>query len=160
MRKQLLILCLVVVAFGLLVSACGGDGSAAEDDENTLRIVAQDGKTVRLQIEVADEASELTTGLMSRPELAKDAGMLFILNGSRRGFWMKDTLIPLSVAFIGDCGRILAIADMEPQSERIHNTTEPYFFGLEVNQGWFARNGLGIGSQVPIPEAYLRSNCR
>ena len=66
--------------------------------------------------------------------------MLFVIEQRGPGFWMKDTRIPLTVAFIDACGAILAFTDMEPFSLSLHNTEQPYSFGLEVNQGWFARN--------------------
>jgi uncharacterized membrane protein (UPF0127 family) len=157
---------LAVILLVLIATACGGSEgapvSATEmptSTEDTLVILAQDGKSVRLSIEVADDPQETARGLMGRTELAEDAGMLFILSGSRRGFWMRGTLIPLSVAFIDECGEVVAIADMEPLSETVHNTDEPYYFGLEVNQGWFRENNVAIGSQVDIPAAYRRSGC-
>jgi uncharacterized membrane protein (UPF0127 family) len=67
------------------------------------------------------------------------------------GFWMKDTLIPLSAAFIERCGEIVAIVDMEPQSLQIHNTPREYWFGLETNQGWYGRHTIAVGDSVELP---------
>jgi uncharacterized membrane protein (UPF0127 family) len=142
--------------------ACKNDSGAqgdVVDGLDTLRVVSSDGKTARLTFELADEPQELTTGLMNRTELNEDAGMLFVLGSANRGFWMKDTLIPLSVAFISDCGQIVHIEDMEPQSLQIHNSPTPYYFALEVNQGWFTANGIGVGSQVMVPEALKPPGC-
>jgi uncharacterized membrane protein (UPF0127 family) len=64
---------------------------------------------------------------------------------------MRDTLIPLSIAFVKSDGTIVEIEDMEPQTEDLHSGPEPYRYTVEANQGWFARNGIEAGSQVLIP---------
>ena len=85
--------------------------------------------------------------------------MLFVIPQRGAGFWMKDTLIPLSVAFLGPCGEIVAIADMEPLSPQLHNPDRPYGFGLEVNQGWFSNHGLGVGDKVVLPDGLKPAGC-
>ena len=78
--------------------------------------------------------------------------MLFVPGGdTRTGFWMKDTKIPLSIAFIASDGTILETQDMEPLSEELHRPARAYYYALEVNQGWFERHGLGLGDRVEIP---------
>lgn len=117
------------------------------------------GKEQRLFVEIADTVAERTAGLSGRTELGTDTGMLFVIPQRGLGFWMKDTLIPLSVAFIGQCGEIVFIADMEPQSLEMHDTDEPYSFGLEVNQGWFADHGISVGARVGLPDEVRPASC-
>ena len=79
--------------------------------------------------------------------------MLFIFSGdTEAGFWMKDTLIPLSIAFIAADGTILDVQEMEPLSEDKHRPPAPYRYALEVNQGWFEERGFGTGDRVEIPK--------
>jgi uncharacterized membrane protein (UPF0127 family) len=114
---------------------------------------AQSAKTATLQVEVADTTAARAQGLMHRRSLPENAGMLFIFEETANwGFWMKNTLIPLSIAFIGPDWRIVDIVDMnvapDPQAGPfpIYQSRQPYRYALEVNQGFFARKGLGIGA--------------
>lgn len=153
---RLLFLLLATSLLAGLSSACGS-GDDAQDD--TLVLERRLGGSVRLKIEVAATPEERQRGLSNRPRLPENAGMLFVIEQRGPGFWMKDTLIPLSVAFIAACGEIVHIADMEPLSLQIHSTDRDYSFGLEVNRGWFERNRIGVGDRVIIPEAYRRPGC-
>ena len=104
-----------------------------------------------LLVEVADTAEERARGLMSRETLPEDRGMLFVFEAEGQpGFWMKDTLIPLSIAFIEGEGVVIDIQDMEPRDETIHKADAPYLYTVEANQGWFARNGIEPRSQVRL----------
>lgn len=85
--------------------------------------------------------------------------MLFIFEQRGAGFWMKDTFVPLSVAFLARCGEIVDIQDMEPQSLELHQAEADYSFGLEVPQGWFAENGIEVGDLVSIPRDYRPDGC-
>ena len=86
---------------------------------------------------------------MHRKSLAQNAGMLFIFDEQApHCMWMKNTLIPLSVAFIDDNGAIVNIADMEPHSEASHCATRPVRYALEMNRGWFAARGVKPGSRL------------
>jgi len=131
--------------------ACGGgDGDATA----TIVVIGGDeGDGVELTVELARTAGERSRGLMLREELAEDGGMLFVFPGdTEAGFWMKDTSVPLSIAFIAEDGTILDIQEMEPLSEDVHRPPEPYRYALEVNQGWFEEQGFGTGDRVEIPE--------
>ncbi len=76
-------------------------------------------------------------------------GMLFAFEaGATQCFWMKNTLLPLSIAFIGDDGAIVNIIEMKPQSLESHCSTKPVRFALEMNQGWFAKRGIKAGSKL------------
>ena len=146
----------LVLLAGLATVACSSD----EPDDGRVGLVVRsdDGEAARLRVEIADTAEERQVGLSGRSSLDRDAGMLFVTEG-HLGFWMKDTLIPLSVAFLSECGEVLAIANMEPQSLEIHNTARPYSFGLEVNGGWFAANGIEVGDDVELPDGIRPAGC-
>ncbi len=148
MLRPLAIIAVLAISLGL---ACGGgDGDATA----TIVVIGGDeGEGVELTVELARTAGERSRGLMLREELAEDGGMLFVFPGdTEAGFWMKDTLVPLSIAFIAEDGTILDIQEMEPLSEDVHRPPEPYRYALEVNQGWFEEQGFGTGDRVEIPE--------
>jgi len=100
-----------------------------------------------VRAEVVSDYATRGQGLMHRKSLAQNAGMLFIFDeASVHCMWMKNTLIPLSVAFIDDRGAIVNIADMEPHSETSHCAGQPVRYALEMNRGWFAARGIKPGS--------------
>ena len=110
-----------------------------------------DGGVIEMTVEVADDGAELSVGLMFRESMAEDAGMLFDFGEeSVRSFHMRNTLIPLSLAFMTADGTIIDIQDMEPLSEESHVSPAPVAYGLEVNQGWFERNGVAVGDVMTI----------
>jgi uncharacterized membrane protein (UPF0127 family) len=105
--------------------------------------------THRLIAEVAATPKHRATGLMHRFSLRPDHGMLFVFEQpDRQGFWMKNTFIPLSIAFIGDDGRIVNIEDMSPQAETTHWSREPVRYALEMRKGWFGERGIRPGDRV------------
>ena len=140
---------LVVVL--LLTVACGGS-----DGLTTIEVEAGDGTTARLRVEIAASRAERTRGLANRDALAADRGMLFLINERGPGFWNKDVAFPLSVAFVSRCGVIVDIQHMAAGSLAVHDTPGPFRFGLEVNQGWFERNGVGVGDRLELPLTMLR----
>jgi len=100
-------------------------------------------------VEVAKTPEERSHGLMGRKHLDKDEGMFFIFEEEDyHGFWMKDTFIPLSIAFIDRDGRIVKITDMNPQTLVSHLPPKPIFFALEMNKGWFSYHGIKVGDVV------------
>jgi uncharacterized membrane protein (UPF0127 family) len=102
-----------------------------------------------IRAEVVSDYATRGQGLMHRKSLAQNAGMLFIFDeASVHCMWMKNTLIPLSVAFIDDTGAIVNIADMEPHSETSHCAGQPVRYALEMNRGWFAARGIKPGSRL------------
>jgi len=102
-----------------------------------------------IRAEVVSDYATRAQGLMHRKSLAQNAGMLFIFDeASVHCMWMKNTLIPLSVAFIDDRGTIVNIADMEPHSEASHCAGQPVRYALEMNRGWFATRGIKPGSRL------------
>lgn len=110
-----------------------------------------------LQVEVANTPASLREGLMHRTQLPPDGGMLFQLGppDDLYCFWMKNTLLPLSIAFIDADGRIVSIQDMQPQSLGPHCPPVAITTALEMSQGWFARAGINVGDRVRgIPPAH------
>ncbi len=115
-------------------------------------IVNSLGERIPVQVEIADTDAERQTGLSGRPTLAEDAGMLFVFDQEQPlSFWMKDTLIPLSIAYISTEGRIVDIQDMQPLDETPHPSAEPAQYALEVNQGFFEEHGVQVGDTVELP---------
>ncbi|MEO8752140.1 MAG: DUF192 domain-containing protein [Casimicrobiaceae bacterium] len=103
----------------------------------------------KLTAEVVVTPEQRATGLMNRFSLKPDHGMLFVFERSEPlAFWMKNTFIPLSIAFIGADGRIVNIDDMKPQTEDSHWSKGPALYALEMRKGWFAEKGIGPGAVV------------
>jgi uncharacterized membrane protein (UPF0127 family) len=114
------------------------------------------GKT--LTVEVAATPASRSQGLMFREMLPEDHGMLFIWPREQQvAMWMKNTPVPLSVAFIDHRFQIINIADMEPFSTRTHPSFAPALFALEVPRGWFSRNGITVGDTIPDLERLMRA---
>lgn len=131
--------------------ACSDTAEAPTDEGNVVRFTRA-GNEATLEVEIADTAEERATGLMGRESLAEDAGMLFVFeNDTQAGFWMKDTLIPLSIAFVTAGGVVIDIQDMEPQTEELHRPPEPYRYAVEANQGWFGDNDVRVDDVVQLP---------
>jgi hypothetical protein len=102
-----------------------------------------------LNVEVASSEPQRMQGLMFREKLGRNDGMLFIFDEpAYQSMWMKDTLIPLSVAFIDAEGRILNILDMEPQTLDTHSSAGPAVYAIETNKGWFAEKKVKAGEKV------------
>lgn len=103
----------------------------------------------RIEAEVASTQEERMQGLMQRTRMGTNQGMLFVFpTAQRHCMWMKNTLIPLSVAFIDDSGTIINIREMQPQTENNHCADAPARFALEMNQGWFSSRGIGPGTPL------------
>ncbi len=99
--------------------------------------------------ELATKPDERATGLMDRFSLQPDHGMLFVFDKTEPlAFWMKNTYIPLSIAFIDERGRIVNIEDMAPQTEITHWSTAPARYALEMRKGWFSERGVKPGDRV------------
>ena len=103
----------------------------------------------RIDAEVAADQQNRMQGLMNRRSMATNQGMLFVFtHPDRHCMWMRNTLLPLSVAFLDEQGRILNIEDMKPQTENNHCASSPARFALEMNQGWFASKGIKVGQRI------------
>jgi uncharacterized membrane protein (UPF0127 family) len=102
-----------------------------------------------IQAEVASTMGTRSQGMMLRKSMAQGAGMLFVFDESAgHCMWMKNTLIPLSVAFIDERGEIANIADMQPLDESTHCAARPVRYALEMNQGWFKKRGISPGTTI------------
>lgn len=102
-----------------------------------------------LEVEVASDQSQRAQGLMHRTSLATNQGMLFVYPAPAYFcMWMKNTLVPLSVAFIDAQGRVINMAEMMPQTETNHCTERHATYALEVNRGWFTKHGVQSGTQI------------
>jgi uncharacterized membrane protein (UPF0127 family) len=160
----------------LVLAACGGEEEASPptttvagaeatttDEEATTSEPEQSGPVVVIQtpsgevvvpVEVADGPEERQVGLMNRESLPEDAGMIFLFDeATTSGFWMKDTLIPLSIAFADADGMIVRILDMEPCEAdpcEVYDPGVPYWSALEVNQGSFSRWGVEEGDSLTL----------
>ena len=105
--------------------------------------------THRIVAEVVQTPADRAEGLMHRASMPANSGMLFVFpDAGVQCFWMKNTLIPLSIAFLDDSGRIVNIADMQPQSLDTHCSWKPVRFALEMNVGWFRQRGVAAGSKI------------
>lgn len=113
----------------------------------------------RIEAEVAADLKNRMQGLMGRRAMAPQQGMLFVFpEAARHCMWMKNTLLPLSVAFLDEEGRIINIEDMQPETLESHCAAKPARFALEMNKGWFAGKGIKPGARlaglekVPAPQ--------
>lgn len=141
----------------LLAPASCGNGSGVSEAGDALAVASILVGHQAVTVEIAATPGARRLGLMHRESLAEDRGMLFVFPQERRlAFWMKDTHIPLSIAFARADGTIVRIADMEPRSERPVSSPSPVRYALEVNRGWFARHGVLEGDvlrRIPDVEA-------
>jgi uncharacterized membrane protein (UPF0127 family) len=121
-------------------------GFASGEDLPTVQLSI---KGHRLVAETATMTATRTVGLMHRFSLKPDHGMLFVFNAPQPlAFWMKNTFVPLSIAFIGVDGKILNIDDMAPQTEATHPSQGLALYALEMKKGWFAERGIVAGERV------------
>ncbi len=128
----------------------------AEDEQEQTDLVSLSINDIELAVEYADEQHERALGLMYRRELCENCGMLFKFDRIKiASMWMRNTLIPLDVAYINAFGRITDIKQMEPEDETSISSSVPVRFALEMNQGWFEKNNIKVGDDVMLPN-YVR----
>ncbi len=102
-----------------------------------------------INAQIAATSEQRSTGLMFRTEMPLSEGMLFVFEkAAQQCFWMKNTLLPLTAAFVADDGTIVNLADMQPQSTDSHCSTQPVRFVLEMSQGWFGKKGIKAGYKL------------
>jgi uncharacterized protein len=130
-----------------LVGGCAWGGPpAASTPPSGLALEIGD---VTVDAEIADDSAERSHGLMERTSLPLDHGMLFVYPDERpRTFWMKNTPLPLSIAFMDAQGRIVRIADMEPYDLQPVPSGRPAMYALEMTKGWFALHAVQVGVAV------------
>jgi uncharacterized membrane protein (UPF0127 family) len=105
-----------------------------------------------IDAQVALTPEQRQIGLMFRKEMPQQEGMIFVFEQpSQQCFWMKNTLLPLTAAFVADDGTIVNLADMKPQTTEPHCSAKPVRYVLEMNKGWFAQKGIKAGSKLGGP---------
>jgi hypothetical protein len=131
-----------------LVLACIFAGCSGADETVTVSLGGEE-----FVLEVADSPEERQRGLMNRRSLGENRGMLFVFpHDEKLSFWMKDTQIPLSIAYIAKDGTIKEIKEMEPYSLRPVESTYSVRYALEVNRGTFDRLGIEPGDKINLPD--------
>ncbi len=141
-------LCLLALLWGMPVRA--------QDMPQKLPTVTLSAGMHLIQAELAQTPEQRSIGLMHRPKMGANEGMLFVFeSASEQCFWMKNTLLPLSIAFLADDGLVVNIEDMAPQTLNGHCSMRPVRYALEMNQGWFAKRGIKAGARLrggPLPK--------
>jgi len=148
----------ITTVLGLLAVLAAGIATAQNSSQPRLSVVELTAGMHLIQAEVAQTTNEQTIGLMHRQTMGINEGMLFIYDTPQiRCFWMRNTLLPLTIAFIADDGSIVNLKDMQPKTEKSHCSVKPVRYALEMNQGWFDKRGLKPGFKLrggpftPIP---------
>lgn len=136
-------------ALATLLCLAGPWAVAQQGPQLTLPRVQLTAGMYRIDAQVAQTPQERQIGLMHRKSMPQHEGMLFVFEqAATQCFWMKDTLLPLTAAFVADDGTIVNLADMQPKSEASHCSQKPVRYVLEMNQGWFAQKGIKAGAKV------------
>jgi len=146
---------LLAAAALALLASMSGPAVAQARPQPTLPTVKLTAGIHVITAEAATTNQSRTIGLMHRERLAPNHGMLFVFDDkAQQCFWMRNTIVPLTIAFIEDDGTILQLADMAPKSEASHCSQRPVRFALEMEQGWFGKRGIAPGAKVgglPVP---------
>jgi uncharacterized protein len=136
-----ILLCLSLYVLGTLATA--------QEPQTKLQRIKLGAGMHQIDTQVAQTPEERATGLMYRRDMPQHEGMLFIFEQpSKQCFWMKNTLLPLTAAFIEDDGTIVNLVDMKPQTLDSHCSDKPVRFVLEMNKDWFAKKGLKAGAKL------------
>ncbi len=135
---------LLALVCALVTSAAWSQGEPQNLAATTLKVGMH---SIRAQLAITPQQRQI--GLMHRREMPSHEGMLFVFDEpSRQCFWMRNTLIPLTIAYLADDGTVVNLADMQPQSDESHCSAKPVRFALEMNQGWFAKRGIKPGMRI------------
>lgn len=136
-----------LASFVLAVAGLAGPALAQQPQQ--LPTVKLNAGMHNIQAQVAQTFDQRQVGLMYRREMPSNEGMLFVFEEpSKQCFWMRNTLLPLTIAFVADDGTIVNLADMQPLSEASHCSAKPVRYALEMNQGWFAKRGIAPGAKL------------
>jgi hypothetical protein len=139
------------IALAAALLAAAALAFAQEAQTNLPRVKLTTGMHV-IDAQVASTDDQRMTGLMFRKEMPQHEGMLFVFDyPSQQCFWMKNTILPLSVAFVADDGTIVNIDEMKPQTLDSHCSVKPVRYVLEMNQGWFSKKGIKAGTKLEGP---------
>jgi uncharacterized protein len=133
----------------LLLANLASAVAIAQDGPQKLPSTTLGAGMYLIQAEVAQTPEQRSTGLMFRSAMGANEGMLFAFEeAGQQCFWMKNTLLPLSVAFVADDGSVVNIENMKPQTLDSHCSSKPVRFVLEMNDGWFAKRGIKPGAKL------------
>jgi uncharacterized membrane protein (UPF0127 family) len=133
----------------LALSAALLSFAQAQEPQSNLQRTRITAGMYQIDAQVAQTPAERQTGLMFRKQMPQTEGMIFVFEQpATQCFWMKNTLLPLTAAFVADDGRIVNLVDMKPMTEDSHCSKEPVRFVLEMNQGWFAQKNIKEGSKL------------
>ena len=136
-------------SIAFLLAAIAFAASAQDQPQLDLPRVKLAAGMHQIDAQVAQSFDQRMTGLMHRKEMPQHEGMLFVFEQpSPQCFWMKNTLLPLTAAFVADDGTVVNLADMKPQTTDSHCSDKPVRYVLEMNQGWFARKGIKAGFRL------------
>jgi uncharacterized membrane protein (UPF0127 family) len=143
-----------MLLLALLLGACGDSAPPVENLPTGVLHIESGSGEVLVQVSIAETPETRQQGLMGVEEMGEDTGMVFLEEQPvQQAFWMKDTLIPLSIAFWDEQGRIQAILDMEPCRKdpcRLYDPGVTWIGAVEVNQGFFADHGVETGDTVTL----------
>lgn len=143
---------MLALAGGLAVFCASAAVNAQESPQTNLERVKLSAGMHQIDAQVASTGGQRQTGLMFRKEMPQHEGMIFVFEqATQQCFWMKNTLLPLTAAFVADDGTIVNLADMKPQTEDPHCSEKPVRYVLEMNLGWFAKKGIKAGSKLRGP---------
>ncbi len=137
------------VIFLALAAALGNTSHAQNAPQLDLQRIKLSAGMHLIDTQVAASPAQRSTGLMFRTEMPQSEGMLFVFEEATvQCFWMKNTLLPLTVAFVADDGTIVNLADMKPQTLDSHCSSQPVRYVLEMNQGWFGKKRIKAGFKL------------
>lgn len=137
---------------GLLALLLSLPALAQQSPQTHLQRITLSAGIHQIDTQLAMTPEQHTIGLMFRREMPQGEGMLFVFEDvAQRCFWMKNTLIPLTAAFVADDGTIVNLEDMKPQTTQTHCSTKPVRYVLEMNKGWFAKKGIKAGTKLSGP---------
>jgi uncharacterized protein len=136
----------VITGIFSVISLCA---FAQEGPQLNLQRIKISAGMHQIDTQLAMTPIERQIGLMNRPSMPAHEGMLFVFDEpTRQCFWMKNTLLPLTAAFVADDGTIVNLVDMKPQTLDSHCSTKDVRYVLEMNQGWFAKRGIKAGNKL------------
>jgi uncharacterized protein len=137
------------LTIGMAFLATALAASAQEDPQMDLKRIKLGAGMHQIDVQLALSPQEKQIGLMWRKEMPQHEGMLFVFDmPSKQCFWMKNTLLPLTAAFVDDDGTIVNLVDMKPQTLDSHCSAKPVRYVLEMNKGWFAKKGIKAGAKL------------
>jgi uncharacterized membrane protein (UPF0127 family) len=137
------------VALAVYLAGCALAAAAQDGPQMNLQRSTLSAGMHQIEVQLAVTPAQRQTGLMFRKEMPQGEGMLFIFEEpAQQCFWMKNTLLPLTAAFVADDGTIVNLADMKPQTTDSHCSEKPVRYVLEMNVGWFAKKGIKPGSRL------------